>query len=236
VSARSPGARSPGRSDDRGNAQRKKARNALAFWPTFKARYAPEVAAAADAAMERLTLRDLRAMEAAELVGLQALLAVTTTHKYRDKIRTAMLQCRKALRALVLAENPSLDLGNLPIQLPDCGSDFDAEVMRSVLDGDEPTTDAWFALGDAERTAKIESFKVDLLKADIANADVHAREGLLEAIAGCEERRSTALAQAAIARAWQADEEGAKAAKAAKKTKKAPQAKKLQTLDADPSG
>jgi hypothetical protein len=165
-----------GRAHDRAARQKAKAQNAISFWGAFRDRYAPEVAAAADAALNRLTLRDLRAIEAAELVSLDLLLADTASHKQRAVIRNAQMQIRKNLRALVIAESPTMDPNAAHIVLPEGMAADELENMLEVLDGVEAGPLLREAR-DAEERAAVEGFKVELLDEVLAGAHPPTDDG-----------------------------------------------------------
>lgn len=118
------------RSNDRAAVQRERS-NAVSFWESMRERFAPELQQLGDTAAERMTLRDLRALEVAELVELDRALETTTSTKARWKLINAKMQSRKNLAALVIADGGALDLNNMPVRVP---IGFDLEGMQAAVD------------------------------------------------------------------------------------------------------
>lgn len=154
--------------NDRAAEQRARVQNAVSFWRAMRSHYPAEVAEAADRAQVALTYADLRAIEAAELVAIEELIAVTPSHKQRAVLRNASTQCRKNLRALVIAENPTLDLGAQPIVLP--AGMTDEQTIRAGLRGvsrDDPRV-RWL---DALSEWKVTGYMLDALEGQIATTE-----------------------------------------------------------------
>lgn len=169
------------RGSDREASQKAAKARVITFWQALRSRYPSEVADAADVASERLTLADLRALEAAELMLLEQRLASTTSHKARAIIRNAMTQARKNLFALVAAESPTYDLNDQPIVLPewmasDGGPEWERQARR------------------LEHRAMIEAAKLEILAEQ-------SEDGIQGAVAEAEAELARVTVEAAALRA-----------------------------------
>lgn len=129
------------------------------FWEAARHRYAPEIAALADSARDALTLRDLRALAAAELVEIERQIEHTTVHKQRTILRGAARQCRRDLALLVIAESPTMDLNSQLVPIPE------GMMPDRGLPAAERTARR------AERTAALEAEKARILDGILAGTE-----------------------------------------------------------------
>jgi len=127
-----------------------------AFWAAARTRYPDEIAEIADTARDHMTLRDLQAMEAAELVEIEAQIDTVESHKSRAILRNAARQGRRNLALLVLASHPTLDPTRQMIELPE----------GVMIDYGLPAAEV--AAREAERRAAVEAEKVRILDAIIS--------------------------------------------------------------------
>jgi len=112
------------RAHDR-EAKQREALELLDSWQTLRSRFPEAIQALGDSAFERMTLRDLIAIEVAELAMLDEQLKASRSIKARERIVNAKTQSRKSLRALVIATGPALTANVLPILLPAGMDDLD---------------------------------------------------------------------------------------------------------------
>lgn len=81
-----------------------------------------------------LTLRDLMALEAAEYESVRVMYAAETSTRVKATLISAMVQCRKAMRALVEASGPGLGLGDQPVRVPEGMTRADFESLQREID------------------------------------------------------------------------------------------------------
>ena len=111
------------------------------FWDTVKTRYSPAVQLAGDSACERLTLKDLMAIEAAEEHMLHEALQTSGSASDRAIIRSAKQQSRKNLRALVIASGPGYDANKIGVPIPIGMEEDFAELDRMMAKRDQDSDD-----------------------------------------------------------------------------------------------
>lgn len=131
------------------------------FWEAVRGRFPAAVAELADQARYALTLRDLRALEAAELVEVEAHMAAAPNLKTRAVLRAVAKQCRRNLGMLVIAENPTLDLNKQLVPMP----------IGMMVDRGYPEAER--TARRADRRAAIEIQKIALLDRIMAGTEPH---------------------------------------------------------------
>lgn len=129
------------------------------FWDLARKRFPPEIAALADQARDLLTLRDLRAIEAAELVEIETQIAATENGRARTALRAVAKQARRNLNMIVIAENPTLDPMASRVPIP----------AGMALDDGQPTAER--VARRADRLALVEAEKVALLDRIMAGTE-----------------------------------------------------------------
>lgn len=150
------------RSNDRAHRMRQLALSEPSnFWEAIRGRFPKAIAELADAARDALTLRDLRALEAAELVEVEAHMAAAPNLKTRAVLRAVAKQCRRNLSMLVVAENPTLDLNKQPVPLP----------TGMMIDRGYPEAER--NARKADRRAATEAEKIAILDRIMAGTEPH---------------------------------------------------------------
>ena len=87
-------------------------------------------------ALTGLSLRDLMALEMGEHEAIRLMLATEESTRVKATLITAMVQCRKAMRGLVIAGGAGVSLGDSPVVVPEGMSPEAFAAVRKSLEDD----------------------------------------------------------------------------------------------------
>ena len=128
--------RPPSRSTLRAASQARRVQEAAPGWSSVRLKLsAPARNIADQVALTGLSLRDLMALEMGEHETIRLMLATEESTRVKATLIAAMVQCRKAMRGLVIAGGAGVSLGDSPVVVPEgMSSEAFAAIKAALVD------------------------------------------------------------------------------------------------------